>query len=60
MKLTVEGEAKEIAELVQGIQARQSDGKVKELVRIVFKKFCDDYDLHDEEIDKKLDLLVKE
>ncbi|MBP3272628.1 MAG: hypothetical protein J6M17_10455 [Ruminococcus sp.] len=60
MKLTVEGEPKEIAELVQGIQARQSDGKVKELVRIVFKKFCDDYDLHDEEIDKKLDLLVKE
>lgn len=59
MKLTIEAEPKEVANLVVALQG-QTNKKVKLMVSKVLSRFCDDFDLHDEEIDKLLERTAME
>jgi len=57
MKITIEAEYKEIADLVVAIQSQQNK-KARLMITKVLSKFCDDFDLHDEEIDELLSRAV--
>lgn len=59
MKIILEAKPKEIADLVLAVQGRQNT-KIKALAGKVFSKFCDDFNLHDEEIDILLEKVAKE
>lgn len=62
MKIEIEGTGKEIAELVVALQTQRiPDGaQIKSAIGAAMTKFCDTYDLHDDEIDAVLEALSKE
>lgn len=59
MEITVKGTPKEMADLVLALQSKQNK-IVKLMFSKVLSKFCDDFNLHDEEIDKLLESAVTE
>lgn len=61
MKIIIECPGKEIAELALELQAQQRgvDASTKFVLGTILKKFCDDFDLHDEETDSLLEKLIK-
>lgn len=57
MKITIEADSKEIADLVLAVQGQQNK-IIKLMVSKVLSKFCDDFNLHDEEIDNLLERAI--
>lgn len=57
MKITIEADSKEIADLVLAVQGQQNK-IIKLMVGKVLSKFCDDFNLHDEEIDNLLERAI--
>ncbi len=62
MKIEISGSPKEIAELALNMQVQQEkrDVSSKLVIGVIMKKFCDDFGLHDEEIDALLKKIIKE
>lgn len=58
MKLIIEAAPKEIADFVLAVQSQQNQD-VKAIAGKVFSKFCDTYDLHDEEIDSLIEKITE-
>lgn len=54
MKLIIEADPKEIADLVLAVQS-QPNKDIKAIAGSVFSKFCDTYDLHDGDIDSLIE-----
>lgn len=54
MKIAIEADPKEIADLVLSLQGQQNK-VIKLMASKVFSKFCDCFDLHDEESDGLLE-----
>ena len=57
MEIVVKGTPKEIADLVLAVQGQQNK-IIKLMVSKVLSKFCDDFNLHDEEIDNLLERAI--
>lgn len=59
--MKIEMTKKELAELISQLQARQKQNNdmLKYAVKTTLSKFCDDFELHDEEIDAALEQLAK-
>lgn len=59
MEITVKVTPKEMADFVLALQSQQNK-IIKLTAGKVLSKFCDDFNLHDEEIDKLLESVVTE
>lgn len=53
MKIIIDAETKEIADLILAVKGQQSKA-IKRAIWMALSKFCDDYDLHDDELDAAL------